>query len=469
MNKLFDEYKKEIIGKKVAAVGLGISNRPLVRYLADLGVDITGFDSAPYEKLESFISEFEGYDNVHFYNGPDYLDYLKGFDIIFKTPAIRPDVPAFLKETRRGALMTSEMEVFLKMCNAKIFAVTGSDGKTTTTTLIGKMLEEQGFKVWIGGNIGTPLFDKLDIIEESDMVVLELGSFQLQTIKDKSPEIAVITNVSPNHLDFHKVIDEYIWSKKNIFRFQKPGDKLVLNLDNKITAGFQSDAKADVIWFSRRTIPDNGAYLDGERILFYEDGKEKYLFDKNLILLKGIHHVENYMAAISAVYKYVDIENIKKVAGSFTGVEHRTEPVMEVNGVWYYNDSIGSSPTRTSASLHAFDGKLILIAGGYDKKIPYDIMGPLIVEKVKGLILVGQTGPKIRAAFEAEKSRTGMGNEIPVIEVSSIEDAVKAASNLAVEGDTVILSPASASYDMFPNFEVRGKVFKDAVKELNKM
>lgn len=467
MNKRFDEYKREIAGKRVAAVGLGISNRPLLRYLADLGVDISGFDSAPYEKLESFIKEFDDYNNVHFYTGPDYLDELIGFDIIFKTPAIRPDVPAFLMETRRGALMTSEMEVFMKMCNAKIFAVTGSDGKTTTTTLIGKILEEQGYKVWVGGNIGTPLFDKLDTIEETDMVVLELGSFQLQTIKDKSPEVAVITNVSPNHLDFHKVIDEYIWAKKNIYRFQKSGDKLILNLDNKITAGFQTDAKADIVWFSRKTVPENGAYLDGEKILYYENGKGNYLFDKSRILLKGIHHVENFMAAISAVYHYVDLENIIKVAGSFTGVEHRTEPVMEVNGVWYYNDSIGSSPTRTSASLHAFDGKLILIAGGYDKKIPYDIMGPLIIEKVKALILVGQTAPKIRAAFEAEKLRSGRGKDIPVIETTTIEDAVTAASGFAENGDTVILSPASASYDMFPNFEVRGKVFKDAVKKLS--
>jgi len=466
MNNRFEEYKKEIVTKKVAAVGLGISNRPLVRYMAKLGVDITGFDSAPYAKLESFIKEFEAYDNVKFFTGPDYLDNLNGFDVIFKTPAIRPDVPAFMKEIRLGALMTSEMEIFIKMCSAKIFAVTGSDGKTTTTTLIGKMLKEQGYKVWVGGNIGTPLFDKLDEISEDDMVVLELGSFQLQTIHDKSPDIAVITNVSPNHLDFHKVIDEYIWSKKNIYRYQKSGDKLVLNLDNKVTAGFKNDAAADVIWFSRKTVPENGAYLDGERILYYDNGEEIYLFDKGTILLRGMHHVENYMAAISAVYEYVDVENMAKVASSFTGVEHRTEPVMKVNGVWYYNDSIGSSPTRTNASLHAFEGKLILITGGYDKKIPYDMMGPLIIEKVKGLVLVGQTAPKIKAAFEAEKEKTGNGGDIPVAEVNSIEEAVIEASKMAVDGDTVILSPASASYDMFPNFEVRGHVFKEAVRNL---
>jgi len=468
MNRKFEEYKKEIIGKKVAAVGLGISNRPLVKYLADLGVEITGFDSAPYEKLKNWVDGFSDYPNVKFSLGPDYLEKLSGFDVIFKTPAIRPDIEAFTREIRNGAEMTSEMEVFMKMCNARMFAVTGSDGKTTTTTLIGKMLSEQGFKVWVGGNIGTPLFDRLDDIQETDMVVLELGSFQLQTIKDIGPDIAVITNISPNHLDFHKVIDEYIWSKQNIYRFQKPGDKLILNLDNKVTRSFAETAPSDIVWFSRKQEPLNGAYLDDGDIVFFKDGERKVLFNKNLILLKGMHHVENYMAAISAVYDYVEPESIINVANSFKGVEHRTEPVEQVDEVWYYNDSIGSSPTRTNASLHAFDGKLILITGGYDKKISYELMGPLIIEKVKGLILLGQTGPKIKEIFEKEKKRTGLGEDIPVIEVESVEDAVLKAHEMAVPGDTVILSPASASYDMFPNFEVRGRVFKDAVRNLKK-
>ncbi|MFO7612001.1 MAG: UDP-N-acetylmuramoyl-L-alanine--D-glutamate ligase [Clostridia bacterium] len=466
MNRKFEEYKKFIVGKRVAAVGLGISNRPLLKYLADLGVDITGFDSAPWEKLQSFIELFKDYPNVSFITGDDYLDELKGFDIIFKTPAIRPDIEPFIREIMRGAVMTSEMEVFMKMCNARIFAVTGSDGKTTTTTVMGRMLHEQGFKVWVGGNIGTPLFDKLDEITEKDMVVLELGSFQLQTITDTSPDVAVITNMSPNHLDFHKVIDEYIWSKKNIYRYQKQGDRLVLNMDNDITRGFSRDAAADIRWFSIKTPPAEGVYLKDETIVYYEAGKEIPLFNKNEILVKGMHNVENFMAAIAAVYGYVDAGNMLRVAREFKGVEHRIEPVMEVNGVWYYNDSIGSSPTRTKASLNAFEGRLILITGGYDKKIPYDMMGPLIIEKVKGLVLLGQTGPKIKKAFEKEKQKTGMGSEIPVEEVGSIEDAVAAASRMAKKGDTVILSPASASYDMFPNFEVRGKVFKEAVKKL---
>ncbi|MBN2883174.1 MAG: UDP-N-acetylmuramoyl-L-alanine--D-glutamate ligase [Clostridia bacterium] len=466
MNVKFEDYKKEIVKKRVAAVGLGISNRPLLKYMADLGVEITGFDSAPYEKLKSFVDEFRSYPNVSFNLGPDYLDKLKGFDVIFKTPAIRPDIDAFSREIRRGALMTSEMEVFMKMCCAKMIAVTGSDGKTTTTTLIGEILREQGYRVWVGGNVGAPLFDKLDEIGGGDIVVLELGSFQLQTIKDVSPDIAVITNVSPNHLDFHKVIDEYIWSKQNIYRYQVPSDRLVLNFDNEITRSFAESASAEVVWFSRQRKPQNGTYLEDGDLVYYKNGNKEVLFNRNLILLKGMHHVENYMAAISAIHGLVDIASIIKVAITFKGVEHRTEPVEKINEVWYYNDSIGSSPTRTKASLNAFDGKVILITGGYDKKIPYDMMGPLIIEKVKGLILLGQTGPKIKEAFEKEKKKSGKGTDIPVIEVDTIEDAVLQASKLAVPGDTVILSPASASYDMFPNFELRGKVFKDAVHNL---
>ncbi len=468
MNKAFEEYKKQIRNKKVAAVGLGISNRPLFKYLADLGVEITGFDSAPYEKLKSFIKEFEKYENVSFHTGPEYLENLKGYEIIFKTPAIRPDIKPFIDEIRRGALITSEMEVFMKMCPAKMVAVTGSDGKTTTTTVIGKMLEKQGFKVWVGGNIGTPLFDKLDLIKSKDMVVLELGSFQLQTIRDKSPDIAVITNISPNHLDFHKAIDEYIWSKQNIYRYQKPDDVLVLNLDNKTTKNFANDADAHIIWFSRRAVPKKGVFLQNGIIKYSDEDGISDLFPASEIAVRGIHNVENFMAAIAAVYEYVDVQSMIDVARTFKGVEHRIEPVMKVKGVWYYNDSIGSSPTRTKASLHAFEGRLILITGGYDKKISYDMMGPLIIEKVKGLILLGETAPKIKKAFEAAKKKTGKGGDVPVKEVASIEEAVEVASKMAAQGDVVILSPASASYDMFPNFEIRGRVFKEAVKKLKK-
>lgn len=462
MNSAFEEYKKYIKGKKVAAIGLGISNRPLLKYLADLGVDISGFDRYSYAQMKELVDEFESYDNVTFYLGEDNLNNLHGFDIIFKTPAMRPDLPAFIIEKNNGAILTSEMEVFINMCQAKIFAVTGSDGKTTTTTIIGEILKKQGYKVWVGGNIGTPLFDKLDEIDEKDMVVLELGSFQLQTISEKSPNVSVITNISPNHLDFHTDMQEYIWSKQNIYRHQKSDDTLILNYDNIETREFAKEAKGNVKFFSRKTDIKKGACLSDGKICV--DGE--YLFDANEIKVLGDHNKENFLAAILAVYDYVDKQSILSVAREFSGVEHRIEYVKEVNGVKFYNDSIGSSPTRTIASLSVFEQKVILIAGGYDKNIPYDIMGPLILDKVKGLIVMGQTGPQIKKALDDQIETTGKGKDIMVEEVKYLEEAVRKAYKMAVPGDIVILSPASASYDMFPNFEIRGKLFKEIVKAL---
>ncbi len=462
MNQQFEDYKKYLKGKKVAAIGLGISNRPLLRYLAKLGITIAGFDRYSYAQLKDFVDEFEGYDNVTFYLGEDNLRNLHGFDIIYKTPAMRHDIEAFVIEQNNGAILTSEMEVFINMCQSVIFAVTGSDGKTTTTTVIGEMLKCEGYKVWVGGNIGTPLFDKLDEIEKEDMVVLELGSFQLQTISGKNPEVAVVTNISPNHLDFHIDMDEYIWSKQNIYRNQQKDDLLVLNYDNKDTKDFAKGAKGKVAYFSRKKQLPEGAYINDDKI--YLNGK--YLFDTCEIKLLGDHNKENFIAAILAVNKYVSKESMLKVAKEFGGVEHRTEFVKEVNGVSFYNDSIGSSPTRTDASLRAFDQKVILITGGYDKNIPYDMMGKLIIDKVKGLILMGQTGHKISVAFEDAITQTGGDTDIKVLKVKYMEEAIRKAYKMAEPGDIVILSPASASYDMFPNFEIRGKLFKDIVKAL---
>ncbi|MFO7636964.1 MAG: UDP-N-acetylmuramoyl-L-alanine--D-glutamate ligase [Clostridia bacterium] len=465
MNKLFEDYKKQLRDKRIAAVGLGISNRPLVKYLADQGMEVTGFDNASYEKLKDFVDEFSRYKNVRFFLGENCLDELSGFDVIFKTPAMRPDLKPFLREINRGAVLTSEIEALIENCPAEIFAVTGSDGKTTTTTLIGMMLEEQGYKVWVGGNIGTPLFDKLDEIDEDHKVVLELGSFQLQTLKKKSPGISVITNISPNHLDFHLSMEEYVDSKKNIYKHQDGSGRLILNLDNETTRGFRHEAKGEVLFFSIREIPEKGAYMKESKLYLRDGSRDTFLMNASEVKLKGLHNIENLLAAITAVDGHVDPESIRKVASGFMGVEHRMEYVKEVNGVSFYNDSIGSTPTRTCASLQAFDGKLILIAGGYDKHIPYDIMGELIAEKVKALVLIGQTGPLIKQAYLKETEKRNLA-PVPIVEADRLSEAVQEAFKLAVKGDTVILSPASASYDMFPNFEIRGKLFKDCVNRL---
>ena len=464
MNRKLFEFKENIKGKKVAVLGIGISHIPLIKYLYNLEVDITAFDKSDENKIKDVIDQFKGM-NIKYSLGEDYLKNLKGFDVIFKTPGMRFDLPEIEEARKNGAKVTSEMEVFFELCPAQIFAVTGSDGKTTTTTLIYKMLVEQGYNCWLGGNIGTPLLDKIDEIKETDKVVLELSSFQLHTMT-QSPQVAVVTNLAPNHLDMHKSMDEYVEAKKNIYLHQRASDKLIINYDNDITREFKKDAKGEVVYFSRVNNIDTGAKMNGN-MLVYRDGKdEKEIVNAEDIVIPGVHNIENYLAAIAAVIDYVDVDTIRKVATTFKGVEHRIELVRELDGVKFYNDSIASSPSRTIAGLNSFKHKVILIAGGYDKKIPYDVMGEVLVNKVKCLVLIGQTAPKIEQALMKEIDRTGKGEDIPVIHCQTLREAVEKAYNFAKSGDIVIMSPASASFDMFKNFEERGKQFKDIVNSL---
>jgi len=463
VNAKYEQFKNYIKGKNVAVIGIGISNTPLVKFLLKLGAKVTAFDKQTNEQLGEFYKELEPLD-VKFSLGEDYLKNLKGFDVIFKTPVIRYDIPELVEAQKEGARITSEMEVFLEICPARIFGVTGSDGKTTTTTLIYKILSQEGYKCWLGGNIGTPLLDKIEEISSNDMVVLELSSFQLHT-SSVSPNVAIITNVTPNHLDIHKSMKEYIDAKKNIYRYQKAEDRLVLNYDNEITKKIAIEAIGDVAFFSR-LFEVEGVYLDGDKIVTNINGKRTHVMDASEILIPGIHNIENYLAAIAAIYDIVSIESIKTVAQTFSGVEHRIELVRELNGVKFYNDSIASSPTRTIAGLNSFKQKVILIAGGYDKKIPYDSMGAPIIDKVKKLVLIGQTGYKIKNAYIDECKILGIEAGTPIFEALSLEEAVKLAYNESIEGDIIILSPASASFDMFRNFEERGRMFKEIVNVL---
>lgn len=464
MNQKLENFKKDIVKRKVAVLGVGISNTPLIQYLAGLGVAITAFDKAEAEELKDAMESFRGL-SVEYSLGKDYLSGLKGFDVIFKTPKVRFDIPELEAERARGAWITSEMEVFCDLCPARIFAVTGSDGKTTTTTLIHRMLSEEGYRCWLGGNIGTPLLNKIDEIKEEDMVVLELSSFQLHTMKNRI-HTAVVTNLSPNHLDVHKSMEEYTDAKKNIFRYQQPEDRLILNFDNSVTREFAVDAKGQVVFFSRRQALEGGMQIENDRLVFRSQGRKVEAVKVEDILLPGVHNIENYMAAAAAVIDLVKPESIRKVATTFKGVEHRIEHVRNVNGVRFYNDSIGSSPTRTIASIRAFKQKVILIAGGYDKHIPYDEMGSIIIDRVRCLVLIGQTAPLIEKALREEIERTGTGMEIPVVHCNSMEEAVRKAGELAKEGDIVLMSPASASFDMFRNFEERGNRFKELVHAL---
>ncbi|MCI1944576.1 UDP-N-acetylmuramoyl-L-alanine--D-glutamate ligase [Clostridium luticellarii] len=458
MKKDFRDFEKFIRGKKTAVVGIGVSNRPLINFLLDLGAEITAFDRKDEEQLGEIAEEFRR-KNIKLVLGEDYLHSLNSFQVIFKTPSMRIDNPYLVKARQEGAYITSEMEEFIKYCPGKVYGVTGSDGKTTTTTIIYNILKGRGYRTWVGGNIGTPLFSRIKEMKSEDKVVLELSSFQLMTM-NVSPEVAVITNISPNHLDIHKDMDEYINAKKNIFRYQDKNALLVLNRDNDIVNLMISEAPGNVRQFSSRRVLNKGGYLKGGSLYIDEDEVCKL----EEVKIKGMHNVENFLAAFCAVKDEVSIENMKKVAVNFSGVEHRCEFVRTVDGIKYYNDSIASSPTRTLAGLKAFEKPVVLIAGGYDKKIPFDVLAEEGYKKIKILILMGATKNKIKKAFD--KLRDEKGINVPIFMVESLLDAVNKARELAEKGDIITLSPACASFDMFPNFEVRGNSFKKIVNEL---
>lgn len=464
MNEQAVSYKASIRDKKIAVIGMGVSNTPLIQFLCEAGAHVTVFDKASEQALKDKIDSLSQY-NISYSLGKGYLNTLKDFDIIFKTPGIRNDIKELNSAREHGAVVTSEMELFLDLCPAKIIAITGSDGKTTTTTITCKILQEAGYTCWLGGNIGTPLIHQIDAIQPDHLVVLELSSFQLMSLK-KSPTIAVITNLSPNHLDYHTDMDEYINAKKNIFQFQSSEDLLVLNADNEITEGFINEAQGKVALFSRRQAIDFGAFLKDDWLCYRENDHIEEIVSIYDIQLRGMHNVENYLAAIAAIRHLVPKEAIQKVATTLNGIEHRIELVRELNGIKYYNDSIASSPTRTIASLNAFDQKVILIAGGYDKNLSYESFGEIVIKKVKHLILIGQTASMIEMSLMRSIKGKDAYNNIRITNCTTLEQAVFAAFFSAKTGDIVLLSPASASFDMFKDFEERGKKFKSLVMGL---
>lgn len=456
-----DSYFEKLKGKRVLVLGVGVSNRPLVRLLLRYGIDTTCCDRTLRKELDPEVLELER-EGAKLHLGEDYLENIDG-DVVFRTPGLHPHRPELLALKERGAVVTSEMEAFFEVCPCPITAVTGSDGKTTTTTLISEFYKAAGYRVWVGGNIGTPLLDKADAMREGDKVVLELSSFQLMDFPFSS-HVAVLTNLAPNHLDMHKDMQEYVEAKENLYLHQSKDDTLIVNMDNEITNGFSGKAPGKLLKFSRLGVPENGVYLQDGIIMRKTGNEVERIMDQSDILLPGIHNVENYMAAILAVGSEVADSCIRQVARTFGGVEHRIELVRVKDGVRYYNDSIASSPSRTIAGLRSFPEKVILIAGGYDKHIPYDVLGPEIVEHVRLLIVTGDTGAKIRAVTEAADTFTP-GNPA-ILSIDDFYEAVHKAAELAKPGDVVLLSPASAAFDKFKNFMVRGREFKKTVMEL---
>jgi len=458
MERSFSEFKEFIKGKKVGVVGIGVSNIPLIHFLVGLQAVVTAFDKKTYSLLGKVAIDFENI-GVELVLGEDYLNDLTGFDVIFKTPSMRIDNPALLKAKQEGTYITSEMEEFIKYCPAKTYGVTGSDGKTTTTTIIYNILKIEGYKTWVGGNIGIPLFSNIEEITKDDKVVLELSSFQLMTM-NVSTDVAIVTNLSPNHLDIHKNMKEYIDAKKNIFKYQRDGDLLILNKDNALTYDLRNEVKGKVKYFSVHEKLENGAYFQNDKLFSHNN----VVCNLEEIKLKGMHNVQNLLTAFCATQDDVTIESMREVATTFIGVPHRGEFVREVDGVKYYNDSIASSPTRTIASLKAFGKPVILIAGAYDKKIPFEPLAEEGYLNIKTLILVGATKYKIKEVFERILKEKKISLEIILAE--NFNEAILTAKGVAKLGDIVTLSPACASFDMFQNFEVRGNKYKEIVMAL---
>ena len=458
-----EEFYRSIRGKTVAFCGIGGSNLPLAVTFAQKGAAVTARDRRSGEQLGDAARRLREA-GVRLVTGDGYLRDLDE-EIIFRTPGMKYHLPELDAARKRGAAVTSEMEVFFGACPCRIFAVTGSDGKTTTTTVISKILESAGKKVHLGGNIGEPLLPRIETIGPDDVAVAELSSFQLISMR-RSPDVAVVTNVTPNHLDMHKDMREYIDAKRNILLHQDAFGRAVLNADNDVTASFVPDVRGQCLLFSRRHPVEYGAWMDEDGGIWFSQGDRKTrVMNASDIRIPGKHNVENYLAAICAVWGYAGVEDIAKVARSFPGVEHRNELVREFEGVKYYNDSIGTTPSRTiNGALSLFDKRILLIAGGYDKNIPFDPLGPAIAEKVKVLVLIGQTADKIEQAVRSAPNYRP--EELKILRASSLEEAVDLCRREAESGDVVSLSPACASFGMFPNFETRGERFRELVNGL---
>ncbi|MBQ2223782.1 MAG: UDP-N-acetylmuramoyl-L-alanine--D-glutamate ligase [Oscillospiraceae bacterium] len=454
------DYLMTLKDKRIAVLGIGVSNTPLIRLLREHGVAVTACDKKERTALGKTAEELEAM-GADLKLGSDYLKDIDA-DVIFRTPGMRPDLPELLAAKERGSRITSEMQVFFEVCPCPIIAVTGSDGKSTTTTVITEFLRAAGRTVHLGGNIGHPLLAEAGEMHADDVAVLELSSFQLLDMTH-SPHIAVLTNLAPNHLDVHRSMEEYIAAKENIFRYQSADDIAIFNQDNAITLGLSEKANGRVRLFSRQQEVADGAFVRDGAIWLRRGEEEREIVKTDEIRIPGQHNVENYLAAIAAVDGLVSDEVIRTVAREFAGVEHRIELVRTRRGVRWYNDSIATSPTRTIAGLHSFSQKLILIAGGYDKHIPFDVLGPELVAHVKLLILCGATANQIRACVTGCADYHG---EPEMIECATLDEAVKLAAERAQEGDVVTLSPACAAFDQFPNFMVRGRYFKDLVNAL---
>ena len=463
INDKLIEFNKYLNKRKVAIIGLGVSNIPLLDYLYNNNARVTVFDDKEIDQIPKDVMNKVTKYSFSFSFGKNSLSKLVGFDLIFRSPSCLPTNPALSAEAERGAIVTTEIEMLMKICPSKIIGVTGSDGKTTTTSLIYNILKSAGYNCFLGGNIGFPLFTRLNEIKPEDIVILELSSFQLMGM-DISPQISVITNITPNHLNVHKDYQEYINAKKNIFKFQDNNGLLITNFDNEVTKEISKEANGKVIYFSSKQKLDDGYIVDDDVIKECNDKIRKHILNVKDVKLRGVHNYENICTALAATSTLVDLDVAVEAIKDFESVEHRIEFVRELYGVKWYNDSSSSSPTRTISGINSFEEDIILIAGGYDKNLDYKPLAKPIVDKVKTLILLGQTSGKIFDVVEEEMEK--QNKKISVYMCNNLKDTVDLAKKYAKSGQIVLFSPASASFDMFKNFADRGEQFKKLVEKL---
>ena len=460
-NEKLEDFEKKLKNQKVAIIGLGVSNIPLIDYFSEKKIEIVVFDDREEKNINpDILTKIKQY-KIKYFFGKECLKNLKGFDLIFRSPSCLPTKAELIAERERGAIVTTEIEQLMKMAPCKIIGITGSDGKTTTTTLTYEVLKNAGYKVYLGGNIGIPLFTKLSEIKPNDYIVLELSSFQLMGM-EISPNIAAITNITPNHLNIHKDYKEYIDSKKNIFKYQNENGILVINADNELTLNCKNEANGKVIMFSSEKKLENGYIVENGIIKKCEDGIRRHIIDTSDLKLKGTHNFQNICTVLALTENIVDIDDALKTIKNFGGVQHRLELVREINGVEWYNDSASTSPTRGISALNAFNDKeIVLIAGGADKNLDYTPIGKPIVDKVKSLILIGETANKIYDAVKNELEKENKKLDIHMCE--TFKESIELAKRIAKPGQIVLFSPASTSFDMFKDMYDRGNKFKEEV------
>ena len=441
---------------KVTVIGFGRSGVSAAKLLHDKGAEVTVTDCQPEEDFKEEIRKLNGR-NIKLQFGEDGISAIEGTEMVVVSPGVPSDAPAVQSAEKKKIRIISEIELFPWFCNSPIIAITGTNGKTTTTLLSANLLNSLGYKVTACGNIGVPL---TELVDKETPVVAEISSFQLERIEKFRPYISVIINITPDHLDRYSDFQDYVSAKSRIFENQKPSDFTVLNADDSVVLKFSERTKANVVLFSRENVLEEGVFLSSGRIMTRWKGEEKEICSTGDIKMKGAHNLENCLAvaAIGLIYDS-GIEVIKNTILKFPGLEHRLEYVRTVGGVDFFNDSKATNAAAVAGAIESFTSPIVLICGGRDKKSDYIVLREILQDKVKLVVLFGESKEKLMNAFS---------KVVPCACADSFSAAFRLAAAGADSGDVVLLSPACSSFDMFRDFEERGEIFKAEVENLYK-